>query len=94
MRHSTPLCMLGAVRDFDKNDKKPTAPFNTWKAVAIFSGASLQVLVTMTVFGFLGHLLADRWGRPWLTAIGVLFGLIVGISGLSFLIKQLLGGKS
>nr|WP_181362919.1 hypothetical protein [Sulfoacidibacillus thermotolerans] len=52
------------------------------------------MLVTMTVFGFLGHLLADRWGRPWLTAIGVLFGLIVGISGLSFLIKQLLGGKS
>ncbi|MCY0892278.1 MAG: AtpZ/AtpI family protein [Acidibacillus sp.] len=82
------------MRNFDKDDKKPTAPFNTWKAVAVFSGASLQLLVTMIVFGFLGHLLAERTGLSWLTAIGVLFGMIVGISGLSFLIKQFLGGKS
>ncbi len=85
--------MLGTVRNFDKNDNKPAAPFNAWKAVAVFSGASLQLLVTMAVFGFLGHLLADQWGRPWLTAMGVVFGLVVGISGLSFLIKQFLGGK-
>lgn len=65
-----------------------------WKTFALFSGAILQLAVAMVVFGFLGHLLAQKWHQVWLNIIGVLVGVVVGSAGFGILAKQLLGGKS
>ncbi|WP_423742968.1 AtpZ/AtpI family protein [Ferroacidibacillus organovorans] len=76
-----------------KDDRGSGQKNKEWKAFAVFSGASLQLLVSMIVFGFLGHALSQRWNVAWPTLVGVLFGLFAGVYGLSFLIKRFLGEK-
>ncbi len=81
------------VKTITDHRKTPGSSFREWKAVAVFSGLGLQLLVNMLVFGYIGHLLAASWHRSWMTAIGVLVGLGVGIYGVSYLIKRMLGDK-
>lgn len=59
----------------------------------MYSGATFQLATSIVVFGFLGHLLARKWNMPWLTAGGVVLGVVVGATGLAFLAKQILGEK-
>lgn len=75
------------------HDGKPSGSYSMWKTFAFFSGALLQLVACMVVFAYMGRLLGARWERPWLTAVGVLVGLLVGISNLTFLIKRILGEK-
>ncbi|GGJ10927.1 hypothetical protein GCM10010885_20190 [Alicyclobacillus cellulosilyticus] len=72
---------------------KPLQKLSPWKTFAVFSGATLQLGACTVVFGYLGHLLALRWHAVWLTAAGTLAGVVVGASGLAFLVKQWLGDK-
>jgi hypothetical protein len=83
--------VVKAVADNDgKQRQKQASP---WKTFAFFSGATLQLAVCVVVFGYLGQRLAVHWHHPWITAVGVLFGVLVGASGLTFLAKQVLGDK-
>lgn len=75
------------------HDGKPSGSYSLWKTFAFFSGALLQLVACMVVFAYTGHLLGVRWEKPWLTAAGVLVGLLVGVSNLTFLIKRILGDK-
>jgi len=81
------------VKAITDQRKTPGPPFREWKAFAVFSGLGIQLVVNMLVFGYLGHLFAVRWNRPWVTAIGVLLGLGVGVYGVAYLIKRMLGDK-
>ncbi|MDP9727765.1 hypothetical protein ACOJUR_00340 [Alicyclobacillus tolerans] len=65
-----------------------------WKTFAVYSGATMQLAVSVIVFGYLGHRLAVEIHQMWLTFGGVLLGVAVGVSGLAFLIKKLLGDES
>lgn len=64
-----------------------------WKIFAIYSGALFQFAACMVVFGYLGHRMSLHIQRLWPTVAGVIFGVIVGASGLAFLAKQILGDK-
>lgn len=64
-----------------------------WRTFAVFSGASLQVAVSIIVFGYLGYRMGLRWHIPWLTALGVFAGFVIGATGLGFIIKRLLGER-
>ena len=85
---------VGVVKTIADHRKSPGSSLREWKAFAVFSGLGLQLLVNMLVFGYLGHLLAVRWHHAWITALGVLAGLGVGVYGVSYLIKRMLGDKS
>jgi hypothetical protein len=80
------------VCTFADGGKDPNSRF-AWKAITVFSGASLQLALCMIAFGLLGRFLAGRLLAPWLTPVGVLFGMFVGLYGLFALIRQFLGGK-
>lgn len=75
-----------------KSDKSQSNQ-KMWKTFAIYSGATLQLAVSVVVFGFLGYHFGQQTHHVWLTIIGVIVGVIVGGSGLAFLAKQLLGDK-
>ena len=77
----------------DKNGKRPKTEPSLWKTFAVYSGATLQLAVSIVVFGYLGYRLAVHTHHAWLTVVGVIFGVIVGASGLAFLAKQILGDK-
>lgn len=64
-----------------------------WKTFAVYSGAMFQFAVCMAVFGYLGHRISVRVHNIWPTIAGVVFGVVVGSSGLVFLAKQILGDK-
>lgn len=85
------LYMLGVYKVVER-DNPPSGP-NMWKTFAVYSGAMLQFAVCMAVFGYLGHRLSVHMHRLWPTIAGVAFGVIVGVSGLAFLAKQILGDK-
>lgn len=55
---------------------------------------AFQLVANMLVFGYIGHLLAARLDRPWLTALGVVVGLGTGLYGMAYLVKKLLGDQS
>lgn len=75
-----------------KSDKSKSEP-NQWKTFAVYSGATLQLAVSICVFGFLGYHFAQQTQHAWLTILGVIVGVVVGGSGLAFLAKQILGDK-
>lgn len=64
-----------------------------WKTFAVYSGAMFQFGACMVIFGYLGHRLSSRIHHTWPTIAGVVFGVIVGSSGIAFLAKQILGDK-
>lgn len=64
-----------------------------WKLFAVFSGASFQVLANILAFAYLGNWLDVRWHMKWLLPFGALLGLFVGLYGLAYLIKKVLGEK-
>lgn len=64
-----------------------------WKTFAVYSGAMFQFAACMIVFGYIGHRVSLRIHQLWPTIVGVAFGVIVGASGLAFLVKQILGDK-
>jgi hypothetical protein len=64
-----------------------------WKTFAVYSGATLQLAVSVIVFGYLGHRLAVQTHHEWMIALGVVLGVVVGASGLAFLIKNILGDR-
>ncbi len=64
-----------------------------WKAFALYSGAVFQLASCIVVFSFLGYRLAVHTHHNWITIAGVIFGVVVGASGLVFLAKQILGDK-
>jgi len=76
---------------FANNQQRRDA--SMWKTFAVYSGATLQLGASIVVFGYFGHILAQNWHRPWLTAIGVVLGVVVGATGLAWLAKQILGDK-
>lgn len=75
-----------------KSDKSPTGQ-NPWKTFAVFSGATLQLAVSVCVFGFLGYHFGEQTHHVWLTVLGVIVGVVVGGTGLAFLAKQILGDR-
>ncbi|WP_233095932.1 hypothetical protein [Alicyclobacillus sp. SO9] len=64
-----------------------------WKTFAVYSGAMFQFAACMVVFGYLGHLMSNHVHHMWPTIVGVVFGVVVGSTGLAFLAKQILGDK-
>lgn len=60
---------------------------------AVLLGLAMQLATCTIVFGVIGHLLAQQWNHPYITAIGIFVGLGVGLSGFAFLAKHLLGEK-
>lgn len=64
-----------------------------WKTFAVYSGAMFQLAICMAVFGYLGHRISLRIQHIWPTIAGVIFGIVVGGTGLAFLAKQILGDK-
>jgi hypothetical protein len=81
------------VEKFENNERKPTVQPSMWKTFAFYSGATLQLVVSMLVFGFFGRQLSKMWHSIWPTVIGVAVGVVVGTSGLVLLAKRILGGK-
>ncbi|WAH36869.1 hypothetical protein [Alicyclobacillus dauci] len=75
-----------------EKSKSPSSQ-NPWKTFAVFSGATMQLAVSVVVFGFLGYHFAAKTHHVWLTILGVIVGVVVGASGLAFLAKQILGDK-
>lgn len=73
--------------------EKPQKEANPWKTFAVFSGATLQLAVSVVVFGYLGARLGAETHHVWLTIVGVIVGVVVGASGLAFLAKQILGDR-
>jgi purine-cytosine permease-like protein len=73
--------------------KKPSTSQNPWKTFAVFSGATLQLAVSVVVFGYLGVHFGQQTHHAWLSVVGVILGVVVGGSGLAFLAKQILGDK-
>jgi hypothetical protein len=89
---------VATVEQGDKRSggaKKPGKDsYQVWKTFAFFSGAGLQLGVSIVVFAYLGRLAGVHWHKPWLVAVGALVGIVVGASGLAVLVKQILGDRS
>jgi hypothetical protein len=60
------------------------------KTYAVLLSLMLQLATCTVVFGYLGHLLAQKWHHPFVTLVGILVGLGVGMSGFAFLANHLL----
>jgi ATP synthase protein I len=61
----------------------PTGDRGTWKALGELSTIGLT-LVLATVIGLAGGYALDRWlgTKPWLTLIGLVFGIAAGFVNL------------
>jgi uncharacterized membrane-anchored protein len=80
------------VYEVADNDRPPSST-NMWKTFAVYSGAMFQFAACMIVFGYVGHRVSVRIHQLWPTIVGVAFGVFVGVSGLVFLAKRILGDK-
>jgi hypothetical protein len=80
-------------RDIEPGHDRPPGKgsHSVWKTFAVFSGAGLQLGVSIVVFAYLGRLAGLHYHKPWLIAVGTLVGIVVGVSGLAVLVKQMLG---
>lgn len=85
--------LVWVVSTFAK-DKRDQTDSNLWKTFAVYSGATLQLAVSIVVFTYLGHRLANQTHHSWITIVGAVVGVIVGASGLAFLAKKILGDQS
>lgn len=56
---------------------------SSWKALGELSSIGIALVVS-TVLGLVGGYYADRWlgTGPWLTLVGLLFGIAAGFVGL------------
>lgn len=86
--------LIGWCAIIADRQKKPAPSLSEWKAFAVFSGMAFQLVANMLVFGWIGHVLAEKWHAPYLTAIGVVVGLGTGLYGMAYLVKRLMGDKS
>jgi ATP synthase protein I len=71
----------------------PPGEQNAWKALGELSAVGIA-LVLATVIGLAGGYYLDRWlgTSPWLTLIGLLFGIAAGFVNLIRSVKR--AGKS
>jgi uncharacterized membrane-anchored protein len=83
--------MSGWVVSKVADNRGPQSNPKMWKTFAVYSGAMFQLAVCMVVFGYLGHRISTQIHHLWPTIVGVLFGILVGATGLAFLAKQILG---
>lgn len=81
--------MVSIVADNNRSNKEKSM----WKTFAVYSGVSFQLAACIVVFGYLGYRLSSRTHHEWWTVCGVIVGVIVGVSGLAYLVKQILGDK-
>lgn len=67
----------------------PSGEQNAWKALGELSSIGLT-LVVATVIGLAGGYYLDRWlhTSPWLTLIGLLFGIAAGFVNLFRSVKR------
>jgi ATP synthase protein I len=67
----------------------PTGDPSAWKALGELSTVGLT-LVVATVIGLAGGYYLDRWlgTSPWLTLIGLLFGIAAGFVNLFRTVKR------
>jgi ATP synthase protein I len=67
----------------------PSGEQNAWKALGELSTIGLT-LVVATVIGLAGGYYLDRWlhTTPWLTLIGLLFGIAAGFVNLFRSVKR------
>ena len=67
----------------------PSGEQNAWKALGELSTIGLT-LVVATVLGLAGGYYLDRWlhTSPWLTLIGLLFGIAAGFVNLFRSVKR------
>jgi ATP synthase protein I len=61
----------------------PSREPQTWRSLAELSSIGMT-LVLATVIGLVGGYYADRWlgTKPWLTLVGLLFGIAAGFVSL------------
>jgi Putative F0F1-ATPase subunit Ca2+/Mg2+ transporter len=78
--------------DNNGNRKQSDAP-STLKSLAVLLSLMMQLATCTVVFGFIGHLLANKLHHPYITAVGIIVGLAVGMSGFAYLAKHFLGEK-
>jgi ATP synthase protein I len=67
----------------------PTGEQNAWRALGELSAVGIA-LVLATVIGLAGGYYLDRWlgTSPWLTLIGLLFGIAAGFVNLIRSVKR------
>jgi ATP synthase protein I len=67
----------------------PTGEQNAWKALGELSSIGLA-LVLATVIGLAGGYYLDRWlgTSPWLTLVGLVFGIAAGFVNLFRSVKR------
>lgn len=86
-----------AVNEFENNGQEPkqqpTGQQSALKTYAVLLSLMLQLATLTLVFGYIGHVLAQKWHHPYFTAIGLIVGVGSGMSGIVVLAKHLLGGK-
>ncbi|MCL6489487.1 MAG: hypothetical protein K6T76_11225 [Alicyclobacillus mali] len=86
--------MVCAFADEDRNEARSArGKPSDWTLFAVYSGATLQLAGCIVGLGFLGHVVSLHVHRLWPTVAGVVLGVIAGVSGLTFLVKQVLGDR-
>jgi ATP synthase protein I len=67
----------------------PTGEQNAWKALGELSTIGLALVIS-TVIGLAGGYYLDRWlgTSPWLTLIGLMFGIAAGFVNLFRAVKR------
>lgn len=86
--------MVCAFADEDRNEARSARKQpSDWALFAVYSGATLQLAGCIVGLGFVGHVVSLHVHRLWPTVAGVVLGVIAGVSGLTFLVKQVLGDR-
>jgi F0F1-type ATP synthase assembly protein I len=66
-----------------------TSPKKPWKAYGRYGSVGIELILSMGIGYYLGHLLDRRFGTHWIALVGFLMGLYAGFRQIFIAAKRM-----